>query len=147
MHLLKVSFISWSWQNCLLAPSPPANLSWLSDYVLGALSCSDTELNCAAGIWRMEIALPRLDLEPMVRLAWYCYASILPFQNILGHVDLMFFLCVYEKGILWTKVRSDMDMQTYFQQENYTVWGHSGMANLYVLSIFKSVHWDPVGKV
>lgn len=29
----------------------PANLSWLSDYVLGALACSDMELNCAAGIW------------------------------------------------------------------------------------------------
>lgn len=32
-------------------PCHPANLSRLSDYVLGALACGDMELNCAGGTW------------------------------------------------------------------------------------------------
>lgn len=56
----------------------PANLSWLSDYILGALACSDMELNCAAGIWGREIALWVWSYS---QAAWYCYACILPFQN------------------------------------------------------------------
>lgn len=59
----------------------------------------------------------------MVGFAGYCYASVLPSQNILGHFDLMF-LCARVcaswwggGGVLWTEFRSDMAMQTYFLGE------------------------------
>lgn len=67
----------------------PANLSWLSDYVLGALACSDMELNCAAGIWwRGDCSV---SLEPQSGcLILLCLHFTIP--KLLWDVDC--FLCM-----------------------------------------------------
>lgn len=93
----------------------PANLSCLSDYVLGALACSDMELNCAAGIWWSEIAL---WVCSHTWATWYCYASILPFQNCSGMLTVFCPRDVdsVDRGQIRHR-KTDVDMQPCFQQE------------------------------